>query len=81
MHMEAGKNARLAWSFAEDFRSRDIHEVAERAPNGIIRNGAERAVTGRNWNGAEDSFVAAAAAVPEPSISTRTTCLNSEWGI
>ena len=59
LHMEAGKNARLAWSFAEDFRSRDIHEVAERAPNGIIRNGAERAVTGRNWNGAEDSFVAA----------------------
>ena len=57
--MEAGKNARLAWSFAEDFRSRDIHEVAERAPNGIIRNGAERAVTGRNWNGAEDLFVAA----------------------
>ena len=59
LHGGAGKNARLAWSFAEDFRSLYIHEVANRAPDGVIRNGAERAVTGRNWTGAEDSFVAA----------------------
>jgi N,N-dimethylformamidase len=52
-------NADLAWSFAENFRSREIREVAGRAPNGVIRNGAERAVTGRNWTGLADSFVAA----------------------
>jgi len=59
LHAEARDNARLAWRFAEDFRSREIREVAGRAPNGVIRNGAERAVTGRNWTGLEDSFVAA----------------------
>ncbi|MBV8797595.1 MAG: hypothetical protein JO136_21870 [Hyphomicrobiales bacterium] len=59
LHAGAGKNARLAWSFAENFRSREIRELTGRAPNGVIRNGAERAVTGRNWTGLEDSFVAA----------------------
>jgi N,N-dimethylformamidase len=59
LHSGGRKDASLAWSFAEDFRSRQIREVAGRAPNGAIRNGAERAVTGRNWTGLEDSFVAA----------------------
>jgi len=59
LHADARDNARLAWNFAEDFRSREIREVAGRAPNGVIRNGAERAVTGRNWSGREDSFAAA----------------------
>jgi N,N-dimethylformamidase len=59
LHIGSRKEASLAWSFAEDFRSREIREVAGRAPDGAIRNGAERAVTGRNWTGLEDSFVAA----------------------
>ena len=59
LHANARNDASLAWNFAEDFRSREIREVAGRAPNGVIRNGAERAVTGRNWTGLEDSFVAA----------------------
>jgi N,N-dimethylformamidase len=59
LHANDRKEASLAWSFAKDFRSREIREVAGRAPNGVIRNGAERAVTGHNWTGLEDSFVAA----------------------
>ena len=59
LHAGARETARLAWNFAENFRSREIREVAGRAPNAVIRNGAERAVTGRNWTGLEDSFVAA----------------------
>ena len=59
LHAGARENARLAWSFAENFRSCEIREVTGRAPSGLIRNGAERAVTGRNWTGLEDSFVAA----------------------
>ena len=54
LHADARENARLAWNFAENFRSREIREVAGRAPSGVIRNGAERAVTGRNWTGLED---------------------------
>jgi N,N-dimethylformamidase len=59
LHAEALENARLAWSFAENFRSCEIREVGGRAPNGALRNGGERAVTGRNWTGLEDSFVSA----------------------
>ncbi len=59
LHVKASEDSSFAWNFAEDFRSREIREVAGRAPNGFIRNGAERAVTGRNWTGVEDSFIAA----------------------
>jgi N,N-dimethylformamidase len=59
LHAGAHESAHLAWEFGENFCSREIREVAGRAPNGAIRNGAERAVTGRNWTGLEDSFVAA----------------------
>ena len=54
LHAGARENASVAWSFAEDFRSRETREAAGRAPSGVIRNGAERAVTGRNWTGLEE---------------------------
>jgi N,N-dimethylformamidase len=50
-----------AWKFGADWASRTIAVAAGQCPPGEIVNGAERGVTGHNWDGESDSF----AEVPE----------------
>jgi N,N-dimethylformamidase len=47
------------WLFTKDLNSRHIPEAEGRAPHAVVRNGAERGVTGHNWTGAYDSFLEA----------------------
>lgn len=46
-----------AWAFGRDFAKQSIRPIAGGAGPGTILNGAERGVTGHNWDGQSDSFV------------------------
>jgi N,N-dimethylformamidase len=47
-----------AWTFGADWASRTISVAAGQCPPGEIVNGAERGVTGHNWDGENDFFEA-----------------------
>ncbi|QDI79919.1 N,N-dimethylformamidase [Methylorubrum populi] len=45
-----------SWEFGNDIGADYIRLKGHETPRGAIMNGAERGVTGRNWNGYSDSF-------------------------
>jgi N,N-dimethylformamidase len=47
------------WRLARDWGSRTIAADAAGAPNGTLFHGAERGVTGHNWDGTHESFLTA----------------------
>ena len=48
-----------SWQFSRDWDSRTIAADAGGMPNGTIFNGAERGVTGYNWDGTHETFLTA----------------------
>lgn len=51
----AGPAPDVSWATDRDFASRTL--AAEGAPDGVLVNGVERAVTGHDWDGRSDSYL------------------------
>jgi N,N-dimethylformamidase len=47
------------WRLAQDWNSQTITADSAGTPNGTLFHGAERGVTGHNWDGAHDTFLTA----------------------
>ncbi|CAN5157080.1 large subunit of N,N-dimethylformamidase [soil metagenome] len=50
-------SALAEWLIGGDWSSREIRSLVAGVPSGALINGAERGVTGPNWDGSSDSFI------------------------